>query len=116
MDVGDRDILYHRLAYLLDDDAQSHLRKLLSSNSVDAQRNRTYATHAQEEHTGRWYGIIVRGCLVQIAQLGGSLVPATDTPPGNTLLWRGLARLSDIQMGSNLETAQYVVGNCKTER
>ncbi|NYT60363.1 hypothetical protein H0A65_15690 [Alcaligenaceae bacterium] len=45
-------------------------------------------------------------CLVQIAKLGGYLARASDPPPGNTVMWRGLARLSDIQMGFNLNTAQ----------
>ncbi len=45
-------------------------------------------------------------CLVQIAKLGGYLARARDPPPGNTVMWRGLARLSDIQMGFNLKATQ----------
>jgi hypothetical protein len=45
-------------------------------------------------------------CLLQIAKLGGYLARANDPPPGNTVMWRGLARLSDIQLGFNLERAQ----------
>jgi len=37
--------------------------------------------------------------LVKIAQLGGYLARANDPPPGNMVMWKGLARLSDIGMG-----------------
>jgi hypothetical protein len=32
-----------------------------------------------------------------------------DPPPGNIVMWRGLARLIDIQLGFNL--AMKIVGN-----
>jgi hypothetical protein len=37
--------------------------------------------------------------LSQIAKLGGYLARASDPPPGNMVMWRGLSRLSDIQLG-----------------
>lgn len=37
--------------------------------------------------------------LTKIAQLGGYLARAHDPPPGNTVMWRGLARLTDIELG-----------------
>jgi hypothetical protein len=37
--------------------------------------------------------------LIKVAQLGGYLARANDHPPGNMVMWRGLARLSDIGMG-----------------
>lgn len=37
--------------------------------------------------------------LTKIAQLGGYLARANDPPPGNMVIWRGLARLTDIEMG-----------------
>ena len=37
--------------------------------------------------------------LIRIARLGGYLARATDAPPGNTTMWRGLGRLTDIQLG-----------------
>jgi hypothetical protein len=37
--------------------------------------------------------------LTKIARLGGYLARAHDPPPGNTVMWRGLARLTDIQIG-----------------
>jgi len=40
--------------------------------------------------------------LVKLAQLGGYLARASDPPPGNTVMWRGLRRLTDIQLGFEL--------------
>ncbi len=37
--------------------------------------------------------------LTKIAQLGGYLARAMDPPPGNTVMWRGLSRLTDIKLG-----------------
>src|SRR3546814_412413 len=34
--------------------------------------------------------------LIKIARLGGYLARAHDPPPGNTVMWRGLSRLTDI--------------------
>lgn len=33
------------------------------------------------------------------ARLGGYLARASDPPPGNTVMWRGLSRLTDIALG-----------------
>ena len=37
--------------------------------------------------------------LTKLARLGGYLARAKDPPPGNTVMWRGLTRLTDIQLG-----------------
>ncbi len=34
-----------------------------------------------------------------IARLGGYLARANDSPPGNMVMWRGLSRLTDIELG-----------------
>ena len=47
--------------------------------------------------------------LTKIAQLGGYLARAADTPPGNLVMWRGLTRLHDIQLGFQL--ANKLMGN-----
>jgi hypothetical protein len=47
--------------------------------------------------------------LIRIARLGGYLARANDGPPGNTVMWRGLCRLTDIQFGFLL--AKRDVGN-----
>jgi hypothetical protein len=45
----------------------------------------------------------------KLACLGGYLARAGDPPPGNTVMWRGLSRLNDIQLGFSL--ASKLVGN-----
>ena len=47
--------------------------------------------------------------LLVIAKLGGYLDRKNDGPPGNTVLWRGLSRLTDIHMG--VEIGKRLVGN-----
>jgi len=42
--------------------------------------------------------------LTKIAQLGGYLARANDPPPGNMVMWRGMARLTDIELGFMLGT------------
>ncbi|WP_246510447.1 hypothetical protein [Bradyrhizobium glycinis] len=37
--------------------------------------------------------------LIKIARLGGYLARASDPPPGNTVMWRELSRLTDIALG-----------------
>lgn len=40
--------------------------------------------------------------LTKIAMLGGYLARANDPPPGNMVIWRGLSRLTDIELGAQL--------------
>jgi len=40
--------------------------------------------------------------LVRLAKLGGYLDRTSDPPPGNMVIWRGLARLTDIHLGFSL--------------
>ena len=40
--------------------------------------------------------------LNRLARLGGYLDRTRDPPPGNMVLWRGMARLTDIHLGFNL--------------
>jgi Transposase DNA-binding/Transposase DDE domain len=51
----------------------------------------------------------LQSCLLQLARLGGYLNRAGDTPPGNTVIWRGMSRLTDIEIGFLLGTEN--VGN-----
>ena len=44
----------------------------------------------------------IASCLIQLVRLGGYLDRASDPPPGNTVLWRGMARLTDIALGFTL--------------
>lgn len=47
--------------------------------------------------------------LTKIARLGGYLARAKDPPPGNTVMWRGVSRLTDIGIGFLL--GARLVGN-----
>lgn len=38
--------------------------------------------------------------LIKLARLGGYLARAHDPPPGNKVVWRGLTRLTDIELGA----------------
>ena len=40
--------------------------------------------------------------IIKLACLGGYLNRAGDRPPGNKVIWRGLAKLNDIQLGFDL--------------
>lgn len=40
--------------------------------------------------------------LTKIACLGGYLARAHDPPPGNTVMWRGWSRLTDMMLGASL--------------
>lgn len=47
--------------------------------------------------------------IVKIARLGGYLARANDAPPGNIVMWRGLSRLSDLELGAI--SGANIVGN-----
>lgn len=47
--------------------------------------------------------------LTKIARLGGYLARASDPPPGNMVMWRGLSRLTDIELGATI--GAKLVGN-----
>jgi hypothetical protein len=51
----------------------------------------------------------VSSYLTSMAQLGGYLARANDPPPGNTVIWRGVSRLTDIGIGFAL--GAELVGN-----
>lgn len=57
-----------------------------------------HATHKKVAH-----------CLRGVAQLGGYLNRKHDGPPGNTVIWRGITRLTDIQLG--MQIGLKLVGN-----
>jgi hypothetical protein len=47
--------------------------------------------------------------LTKLARLGGYLARAHDPPPGNKVMWRGLSRLTDIELGAII--GAQLVGN-----
>jgi len=58
------------------------LNRLASSGAVPTARQRSLSA-----------------CVIQLARLGGYLARKNDGPPGNTVIWRGLSRLTDIELG-----------------
>lgn len=44
--------------------------------------------------------------ITKLARLGGYLARTGDTPPGNRVMWHGISRLTDIELGFN--AAQFV--------
>lgn len=52
---------------------------------------------------------IISVYLTKLARLGGYLARASDPPPGNMVIWRGMSRLNDIQLGFAL--GSKLVGN-----
>jgi len=49
-------------------------------------------------------------CVVQLAKLGGYLARAGDSPPGNMVIWRGMSRLTDIEIGFLLGSGAQTYG------
>jgi hypothetical protein len=49
----------------------------------------------------------LNGSILQLAKLGGYLARTTDPPPDTLVIWRGLARLTDIQLGFALSQKSY---------
>ena len=47
--------------------------------------------------------------LTKLARLGGCLARVSDPPPGNNVMWRGLSRLTDIELG--VEITVGIVGD-----
>ncbi|SDJ79701.1 hypothetical protein SAMN05216338_106617 [Bradyrhizobium sp. Rc2d] len=46
--------------------------------------------------------------LTKLARLGGYLARAGDPPPGNVVIWRGLSRLTDIELSAEIAAAGNV--------
>jgi hypothetical protein len=61
-----------------------------------------------ETHKGR-KAATLSTYLTKIARLGGYLARTKDSPPGNMVMWRGLSRLADIELGFLLGV--QLVGN-----
>jgi hypothetical protein len=47
--------------------------------------------------------------ILKIAKLGGYLARKNDPPPGNSIIWRGMQRLTEIMLG--VEVGLRLVGN-----
>lgn len=64
---------------------------------------------APDSRSGSSASRTLKSCLIQLACLGGYLNRAKDPPPGNMVIWRGMSRLTDIELGYLLATEN--VGN-----
>src|SRR5439155_10794638 len=53
--------------------------------------------------------LATRPVPIKIARLGGYLARANDPAPGNIVMWRGLSRLTDIELGAHV--GAKIVGN-----
>jgi hypothetical protein len=60
-----------------------------------------------ERHS--WRKKSISNYTLKLAKLGGYLARAQDSPPGNKVMWRGISRLTDIELGFTL--ALKLVGN-----
>jgi hypothetical protein len=69
----------------------------------------TLLDHFVPDKTGPSARNSVSRYITKIARLGGYLARTSDPPPGNIVMWRGLSRLSDIELGA-LSGAK-IVGN-----
>jgi hypothetical protein len=58
---------------------------------------------------GRGKAATVSDYIIKIARLGGYLNRASDPPPGNMVMWRGMSKLNDVHLGFLL--AAKLVGN-----
>ena len=58
--------------------------------------------HARERNALRKGAPHVRNVLGKLARVARNLARASDPPPGNTVTWRGMTRLTDIQLGYEL--------------
>jgi len=47
--------------------------------------------------------------IIKLAKLGGYLGRTNDSPPGNMVMWRGMSRLMDIELGATI--GAQIVGN-----
>jgi hypothetical protein len=45
--------------------------------------------------------------LTKVARIGGYVARGYDPPPGNTVIWRGLTRLMDIELGATIGARIY---------
>jgi len=61
------------------------------------------------QHSAATKAPSLQSCLTQLARLGGYLNRACDPPPGNMVMWRGMSRLTDIEIG--FQMAAQDVGN-----
>lgn len=63
----------------------------------------------KEKVTGQLERARLSTYLIKLARLGGYLARTGDSPPGNRVIWRGMSRLTDIELGFSI--GAELVGN-----
>jgi hypothetical protein len=96
------DLVHRELAHLLDDDAQLCGSRCLTGPDLaltaieirllDNVASDTIAVKQQR----------LSHYVIKIATLGGYLARASEPPPGSIVIWRGLSRLRDIEIGATM--------------
>ena len=62
-------------------------------------RPESEGTNHATKPRGQPHPAVLSSYLTKIARLGGYLARAKDPPPGNAVMWRGMSRLTDIELG-----------------
>jgi hypothetical protein len=101
--------LHPELASVLDDHDQSLGAECRARPRVDRGGNRASRPPVPDKDDRARCEKTLSSYLTKIARLGGYLARASDPPPGNTVMWRGLSRLTDIKLGATLSAG--LVGN-----
>lgn len=97
-----------QLARPLAHHAQSHRPRRVTEARIDGYRDRiARSTHQRREPStmSPWNPCILSYQTCTIGWLPGQ---AGDPPPGNVVIWRGLSRLTDIELGAEIATAGNV--------
>jgi len=92
------------LENLLDHHAQSNAPRRRTDRGVHGTRSiSSRRTRPEQGLTSR--STLTGHYIVKLARLGGYLARAHDPPPGNTVIWRGLSRLTRHRTGHHDRSA-----------
>jgi len=81
----------------------------MPAGAVFSETERQLLDHlVQDRHADRAADRSLSFYITKLARLGGYLARTGDSRPGNMVMWRGLSRLTDIELGFN---AAKLVGN-----
>jgi len=86
------------LADLLDDYTESTCANCFAAGGHQQPRD-TLLDKLIQDKSKRRRAATLSSYLTKVARLGGYLARTKDPPPGNAVMWRGLARLTDIELG-----------------
>ncbi|WP_407193092.1 hypothetical protein [Bradyrhizobium sp. STM 3566] len=98
-------LLHSQLARPLAHHAQSHRPRRVTEARIDGHRDRVARSNHQRRQPSTMSPWNPAFYLTKLARLGGYLARAGDPPPGNVVIWRGLSRLTDIELGAEIAAA-----------